>query len=64
MRLRPKIGASKNLPESFLYGPQGSGKIFWARKIAEIINYEFKEVMNSYLRTSLSTEKEVISMIF
>ena len=35
-----------------LYGPQGSGKIFWARKIAEIITYEFKEVMNSYLKTS------------
>lgn len=35
-----------------LYGPKGSGKIFWARKIAEIINYEFKEVKNSYLGTS------------
>ncbi len=35
-----------------LYGPQGSGKIFWARKIAEIIGYEFKEVKNSYLGTS------------
>ena len=35
-----------------LYGPKGSGKIFWARKIAEIIDYEFKEVKNSYLGTS------------
>ncbi len=35
-----------------LYGPKGSGKIFWARKIAEIIGYEFKEVKNSYLGTS------------
>lgn len=32
-----------------LYGPKGSGKIFWARKIAQIIAYEFKEVKNSYL---------------
>ena len=40
-----------------LYGPQGSGKIFWARKIAEIINYEFKEVMNSYLKTSFINGK-------
>ncbi len=35
-----------------LYGPKGSGKIFWARKIAEIIGFEFKEVKNSYLGTS------------
>ena len=27
-----------------LYGPPGSGKIFWANKIAEIINYQFKEI--------------------
>ncbi len=32
-----------------LYGPKGSGKIFWARKIAEIINYEFNEVKISYI---------------
>lgn len=35
-----------------LYGPKGSGKIFWARKIAEIIGFEFKEVKNMYLGTS------------
>lgn len=35
-----------------LYGPPGSGKIFWANKIAEIINYKFKEVKKHYLRTS------------
>lgn len=35
-----------------MYGPKGSGKIFWARKIAEIIGYEFKEVKNSFLGTS------------
>lgn len=40
-----------------LYGPQGSGKIFWARKIAEIINYEFKEVFDSYLKTSFINGK-------
>ncbi|MDQ1802570.1 AAA family ATPase [Chryseobacterium sp. CKR4-1] len=36
-----------------LYGPPGSGKIFWANKIAEIINYQFKEVKKHYLGTSL-----------
>ncbi|WP_297984339.1 AAA family ATPase [uncultured Chryseobacterium sp.] len=35
-----------------LYGPPGSGKIFWANKIAEIIGYQFKEVKKHYLRTS------------
>lgn len=34
-----------------LYGPPGSGKIFWANKIAEIINYHFKEVKKHYLGT-------------
>lgn len=41
-----------------LYGPKGSGKIFWARKIAEIINYEFREVKNSYLGTSFINGKK------
>ncbi|MBK1895691.1 AAA family ATPase [Chryseobacterium paridis] len=36
-----------------LYGPPGSGKIFWANKIAEIINYQFREVKKHYLGTSL-----------
>ena len=35
-----------------LYGPPGSGKIFWAHKIAEIISYEFKEIKKHYLSTS------------
>lgn len=35
-----------------LYGPPGSGKIFWANKIAEIISYKFKEVKKYYLGTS------------
>ncbi|MBN9313075.1 MAG: AAA family ATPase [Chryseobacterium sp. 39-10] len=35
-----------------LYGPPGSGKIFWARKIAEIIGYQFKEVKKHYMGTS------------
>lgn len=41
-----------------VYGPQGSGKIFWARKIAEIIGYEFKEVKNDFLgRNFINGEK-------
>ena len=35
-----------------LYGPPGSGKIFWANKIADIIDYQFKEVKKHYLGTS------------
>lgn len=35
-----------------LYGPPGSGKIFWANKIAEIISYEFKEIKKHFLGTS------------
>ncbi len=32
-----------------LYGPPGSGKIFWAKKISEIIGYHFREVKKYYL---------------
>lgn len=35
-----------------LYGPPGSGKIFWANKISEIIGYQFKEVKKYYLGNS------------
>lgn len=41
-----------------LYGPKGSGKIFWAKKIAEIINYEFKEVFDSYLKTTFNNGRK------
>jgi ATP-dependent 26S proteasome regulatory subunit len=46
-----------------LYGPPGSGKIFWANKIAEIIGYQFKEVKKHYLGTSFDGN-ESISVIF
>ena len=42
-----------------LYGPPGSGKIFWANKIAEIIGYQFKEVKKHYLGTSLIDGNEI-----
>ncbi|QCX52850.1 ATP-binding protein [Elizabethkingia sp. JS20170427COW] len=32
-----------------IYGPPGSGKVFWAKKIAEIIGYKFTEVKNQLL---------------
>lgn len=41
-----------------LYGPPGCGKIFWAKKIAEIISYEFIEVRNSFLGTSFINGKK------
>lgn len=35
-----------------LYGPPGSGKIFWAHKIASIIGYELSTVKRHYLGSS------------
>lgn len=35
-----------------LYGPPGSGKIFWANKISEITGYRFEEVKKYYYGTS------------
>ncbi len=35
-----------------LYGPPGSGKIFWANKIAEIVGYQFKQIKKYYFGTS------------
>lgn len=32
-----------------LYGPPGSGKIFWAKKIADIIGYQFVHLYKDYL---------------
>ncbi len=36
-----------------LYGPPGSGKIFWAHKIAEIIGFNFTEINSNYLGENL-----------
>lgn len=35
-----------------LYGPPGSGKIFWAKRIAKLIDYKFEEIRKSYLKTN------------
>lgn len=40
-----------------LYGPPGSGKIFWARKIAELIGYEFMEIKDQYFSLILGNGK-------
>ncbi|WP_333853268.1 AAA family ATPase [Epilithonimonas sp.] len=40
-----------------VYGPPGSGKIFWAKKIAEMINFDFFEVRQSQLKSSLNNYK-------
>jgi len=40
-----------------LYGPPGSGKIFWARKMAQMIGYEFVHVYKDYLAGNLKTSK-------
>lgn len=41
-----------------LYGPPGSGKIFWASKISEMIEYQFTEVKKYYYGTSFIDGKE------
>ncbi len=41
-----------------LYGPPGSGKIFWAHKISEIIGYDFKEIKKYFLGTSFVDHQE------
>ncbi len=44
-----------------LYGPPGSGKIFWARKMAQMIGYEFVHVYKDYLAGNLKTSKNSFS---
>ena len=41
-----------------LYGPPGSGKIFWANKIAEIVGYQFKQIKKYYFGTSFIDGKK------
>src|SRR5690554_5470710 len=41
-----------------LYGPPGSGKIFWARKIAELIGYNFIHVYNDFLVNSVKVDSK------
>src|SRR5690554_5391732 len=39
-----------------LHGPPGSGKIFWAKKIANMIGYEFVHVYKDYLLQTTHTD--------
>lgn len=41
-----------------LYGPPGSGKIFWANKIATIIGYEFLAIKKHFLGSSFIDNRE------
>ncbi|WP_312767883.1 AAA family ATPase [Epilithonimonas sp.] len=52
-----------------VYGPPGSGKIFWAKKIAEMIGFDFFEIRKSQLKSILMTDKrtnfeEYLSQMF
>lgn len=38
-----------------LYGPPGSGKIYWGKRIAKLIGYEFVHVYKDYLLNSKKT---------
>lgn len=42
-----------------VYGPPGSGKIFWARKIAEMIGFDFFEIRKSQLKSIFDNDKKV-----
>ena len=44
-----------------LYGPPGSGKIYWAKKIADMIGYEFVHVYNDYLLGNFKNSKNSFS---
>ncbi len=44
-----------------LYGPPGSGKIYWAKKVANIIGYEFVHVYNDYLLANYKATKNSFS---
>ncbi len=44
-----------------LYGPPGSGKIYWAKKIADMIGYEFIHVYKEYLAGNFKTNKNSFS---
>ncbi|MFC6267654.1 AAA family ATPase [Frigoriflavimonas asaccharolytica] len=46
-----------------LYGPKGSGKIFWAKKIAEIIDYDFNEVKTSYIQNAKNNFGQYLTSI-
>lgn len=41
-----------------IYGPPGSGKFFWAKKISEMINFDFFEVRQSQLKSILINDKK------
>lgn len=42
-----------------VYGPPGSGKIFWAKKIAEMIDFDFFEIRKSQLKSILINDKKL-----
>ncbi len=42
-----------------LYGPPGSGKIFWATKISQIIGYDFNEIKKHYLSSTFMNRGQV-----
>ncbi|MGV1001421.1 AAA family ATPase [Empedobacter falsenii] len=44
-----------------LYGPPGSGKIYWAKKIADMIGYEFVHIFNDYLVGNFDSKKNKFS---
>lgn len=41
-----------------VYGPPGSGKIFWAKKIAEMIGFEFFEIQKPKLKPTSSIDEK------
>ncbi len=42
-----------------VYGPPGSGKIFWAKKISEMVGFDFFETRQSQLKSILTNGKKI-----
>ena len=44
-----------------LHGPPGSGKIFWAKKLADMIGYNFTHVYNDFLVNTVKVDRHQFS---
>lgn len=44
-----------------LHGPPGSGKIFWAKKLADMIGYNFIHVYNDFLVNTVKVDRKQFS---
>lgn len=60
--LNPEQSANWGIQKAagiIVYGPPGSGKFFWAKKIAEMIDFDFFEVRQSQLKSILINDRKI-----